>query len=142
MTGLRPVILRPGFITREMIEGVIGTPGDEAIPEASEVSGDIVPKAPGMKYRHYAPVADLTVVRGDEEEVEKKIDEWLEGLGYVREGSYYRHIAEEEQHKTIALFCHFGISMAVLGILTDCSPLVLWHRNLLYCLSLTKITEW
>ncbi len=75
MTGLRPVILRPGFITREMIEGVIGTPGDEAIPEASEVSGDIVPKAPGMKYRHYAPEADLTVVRGDEEEVEKKIDE-------------------------------------------------------------------
>ncbi len=75
ITGLRPVILRPGFITREMIEDVIGTPGDEAIPEASEVSGDSVPRAPGMKYRHYAPKAELTVVKGDEEEVEKMIDE-------------------------------------------------------------------
>ena len=47
--------------------------------------------------------------------IEKKIDEWLEGLGYVREGSYYRHIAEEEQHKTIALFCHGGSSCAAMG---------------------------
>ena len=75
VTGSIPVILRPGFITREMIEEVIGNPGDEAIREASEVPGDETPRAPGMKYRHYAPEGELTVVRGDEEEVERKIDE-------------------------------------------------------------------
>lgn len=75
MTGLRPVILRPGFITKEMIEEVIGTFGDEGIPEAGITPDDEAPKAPGMKYRHYAPEAELTVVRGDEEEARIKIDE-------------------------------------------------------------------
>ena len=75
MTGLRPVILRPGFITAEMIEEVIGAPGDEGIQEYSPVSADEAPKAPGMKYRHYAPEAELTVVRGDEKQVASKINE-------------------------------------------------------------------
>ena len=75
ITGVRPVILRPGFITREMIEEIIGGEGDEPIRSAGEASDDETPRAPGMKYRHYAPKAELTVVRGDEDEVEKKIDE-------------------------------------------------------------------
>lgn len=33
------------------------------------------PKAPGMKYRHYAPKADLAIVEGPEEAVVKKINE-------------------------------------------------------------------
>ena len=36
-------------------------------------------------------------------------------------------------------FCHFGISMAVLGVLTDCSPLELWHRTLTLTSSLTEL---
>ncbi len=75
ITGVRPVILRPGFITGEMIKEIIGEEGDEPIRSASETGDDETPKAPGMKYRHYAPEAELTVVRGDEEEVERKIDE-------------------------------------------------------------------
>ncbi|MBO4395119.1 MAG: threonylcarbamoyl-AMP synthase [Eubacterium sp.] len=75
VTGARPVILRPGFITKEMIGEVIGVSDDEIIQEASMVTGDTAPRAPGMKYRHYAPEAELTVVRGDEEEVPRKIDE-------------------------------------------------------------------
>ena len=39
---------------------------------------------------------------------------------------------------TIALFCHFGISMAVISCLTDIPPMVLWHRTL--CLP-TSVTE-
>ena len=75
MTALRPVILRPGFITAQMIEDVIGGAGDDGIPEYSSVSGDQSPKAPGMKYRHYAPEAELTVVRGDDAQVCSKINE-------------------------------------------------------------------
>lgn len=68
-----PVILRPGFITKEMIERVIGQvrtdPGMNADDPAAR------PKAPGMKYRHYAPKADLTVVRGNREAVVEKINQ-------------------------------------------------------------------
>lgn len=63
MTVEPPMILRPGAITAEMIEQVIG---DVAIDET--VLGnesDKAPKAPGMKYRHYAPKAKLMIVEGN-----------------------------------------------------------------------------
>ena len=53
-----PMILRPGFITYEMVK--------EIVPDA---------KAPGMKYRHYAPSADYTIYKGDEVKVAEKIIE-------------------------------------------------------------------
>ena len=59
----KPVILRPGAITKAMMEAVIGPlEVDQAVLQAD--SG-IKPKAPGMKYRHYAPKAPVTVVKGD-----------------------------------------------------------------------------
>ncbi len=76
VTGLRPVILRPGFITKEMIEEVIGKDSDvEAVIDSSDDSVTQAPKAPGMKYKHYSPEAQVTVVRGDEAQVEEKINE-------------------------------------------------------------------
>ena len=47
--------------------------------------------------------------------VEKGIDEWLSTFGYVRNGLYYDHIVEEEEHKTVAVFCHGGSSSAAIG---------------------------
>ena len=62
-----PVILRPGAVTKEMMEAVIGPlEVDKAI--IAPDSG-VKPKAPGMKYRHYAPRADLAVVEGSTEAV-------------------------------------------------------------------------
>ena len=67
-----PVILRPGFITRQMLEETVGKMDvDKAI--ISPDSG-IRPKAPGMKYRHYAPRAELTVVEGDMAAVVERIN--------------------------------------------------------------------
>lgn len=63
----KPVILRPGVITKAMMESVIG-PLDVDQAVISPDSG-IKPKAPGMKYRHYAPKAELTVVEGETEAV-------------------------------------------------------------------------
>ena len=63
----KPVILRPGVITKAMMEMVIG-PLDVDQAVISPDSG-IKPKAPGMKYRHYAPKAELTVVEGETEAV-------------------------------------------------------------------------
>ena len=72
VTVAPPMILRPGFITYEMIKEVINDiQVDKAIfmkPEAG-----LKPKAPGMKYRHYAPAADYKIYRGDAEEVAKTI---------------------------------------------------------------------
>ncbi len=62
-----PQILRPGYITREMLEQVLGQVDvDAAILEGG---GDLVPKAPGMKYRHYAPQGDLIILSGEESKV-------------------------------------------------------------------------
>ncbi|MBR2852719.1 MAG: histidine phosphatase family protein [Clostridia bacterium] len=47
--------------------------------------------------------------------VEKGIDEWLENLGYRREGYYYRCIRENDAQKTVALFSHGGSSCAAMG---------------------------
>ena len=67
-----PVILRPGSVTREMLEGVLGKVGvDRAILEGN--SGQ-APKAPGMKYRHYAPKGELTIINGRQENVVKEIN--------------------------------------------------------------------
>ncbi len=63
MTVSPPMILRPGAITDEMLEKVIG-PVDVDRSILSEDSTR-APKAPGMKYRHYAPKARLVIVEGD-----------------------------------------------------------------------------
>lgn len=63
----RPVILRPGVITKAMMEAVIGPMETDQAMIAPD-SG-IKPKAPGMKYRHYAPKAELTIVEGEMEAV-------------------------------------------------------------------------
>ncbi len=63
MTGETPTILRPGYITKEMLEEVIGPVlYDDALSDP-----DMRPKAPGMKYTHYAPKGELTIVACSDE---------------------------------------------------------------------------
>lgn len=72
VSGEIPMILRPGAITKEMLEEVVGTVEiDKAI--LSEDSKE-KPKAPGMKYRHYAPKAELVVVEGSTDKVVREIN--------------------------------------------------------------------
>lgn len=66
-----PTILRPGFITKEMLEEVVG---EVQIDKGLEADAKTPPKAPGMKYRHYAPKAELLIVEGAEDAVIKKIN--------------------------------------------------------------------
>ncbi len=67
-----PTILRPGYINQEMLEEAVGrVEMDRAlISEDSSVR----PKAPGMKYRHYAPRAELIIVEGEEHCVRDQIN--------------------------------------------------------------------
>ncbi len=73
-TGDIATILRPGGITYEMIENVLGhVTIDPAIGHALK-EGEL-PKAPGMKYTHYSPNADVIIVKGEENVVIDKINE-------------------------------------------------------------------
>lgn len=67
-----PTILRPGYITKEMIREVIGEIRID--PGLSGADQSVRPKAPGMKYRHYAPKAELILVKGQETEVVENIN--------------------------------------------------------------------
>ena len=73
VTSEIPMVLRPGYITMEMLEKVVGKVGiDKAI--TGPVSPDVKPKAPGMKYKHYAPKAELTMFKGELKNVVEHIN--------------------------------------------------------------------
>lgn len=72
LTGERPVILRHGYIDKAMIERVTG-------PVDVETVATEKPRAPGMKYRHYAPKGELTLVSGKAEKAARKILELSAG---------------------------------------------------------------
>ncbi|MCM1048405.1 MAG: L-threonylcarbamoyladenylate synthase [Clostridiales bacterium] len=73
MTLEEPMILRPGYITKEMLEEVLQSVSEDKTMMLSD-SGQ-APKAPGMKYRHYAPKGDLTIIEGEEKRVVEYINE-------------------------------------------------------------------
>lgn len=70
----KPVLLRPGAVTQDMIEDIVGEIDvDPAV--YSKPDGNIVPKAPGMKYKHYSPSAKVILVSGSMENVISTINE-------------------------------------------------------------------
>lgn len=94
MTVIPPQVLRPGYITEEMLSAALGSKvaRDETI--LRDDSGQ-APKAPGMKYRHYAPKGDLTIVEGVQERVTAYINE--KSKTAMAKGEKVGIIATEEQ---------------------------------------------
>lgn len=77
MSVVPPVILRPGAVSIHDLEPIIG----KVLINSHKVGANEVPKAPGMKYKHYAPNAQVVIVR-DPADFAKAID-WAEGKGPV-----------------------------------------------------------
>ena len=84
LSGEAPTILRPGMLTPEQIQKVIGIPVkfDPALfsrkpwEESSETENEKkqpAPKSPGMKYRHYAPKAEMIILKGEGAALEKSM---------------------------------------------------------------------
>lgn len=73
LTESVPMVLRPGYITKEMLEDVIGQVRMD--PGIIAENSDKKPKAPGMKYKHYAPKAEMILVEGDIRQVIEKINQ-------------------------------------------------------------------
>lgn len=73
LTEPTPMVLRPGYITPEMLSKVLG---EEVIIDPGIIAADDTrkPKAPGMKYKHYAPKADMVIVDGPQAAVIEKIN--------------------------------------------------------------------
>lgn len=65
LTSEVPTILRPGYITKSMLEQVIGPVTVDAAILSKNQDKNLRPKAPGMKYKHYAPKGDLTICEGE-----------------------------------------------------------------------------
>lgn len=82
LSGERPLILRPGAISLNMIR--------EYLPDvAYGGGGENVPKSPGMKYKHYAPKAKVIVVKGDIGNEISKYDGKVAVIDYEDKASYY-----------------------------------------------------
>lgn len=76
MTVTPPMILRPGAVTKEMLEELIGEVAEDVT--TYEPDSKVKPKAPGMKYRHYAPRAELSIVEGNMDQVVDAINRMAE----------------------------------------------------------------
>lgn len=71
-----PLVLRPGGITLEMLREIDSNINiDPAIMKKPEPN--LKPKAPGMKYRHYAPKAKVTIISGNQKNTIEKIKEMV-----------------------------------------------------------------
>ena len=93
LSGDHPVLLRPGAVTVPMLEKILGPV--ELDPVLTKPLGpDIHPKAPGMKYRHYAPKAEMILVEAEDcgETGENAGEEEDSTMRVVRE---IRRLAEE-----------------------------------------------
>ncbi len=79
LTEDEPVILRPGFINKKMLQEVLG----RVEVDSTLITPDsgIAPKAPGMKYRHYAPKGELVIIEGERDKVVSEINR---AAGYNR----------------------------------------------------------
>lgn len=75
LTSETPMILRPGSITKEDLESVLGKV--ELDPSLAKKEDNKKAKAPGMKYTHYSPDADVFIVSGSKEDVFNKVNELI-----------------------------------------------------------------
>lgn len=119
-----PTILRPGYLNQERLSEILGEVRID--PGIMSEDSKVRPKAPGMRYRHYAPKAQLIVVEGSTDRVVDKINELASKL--QKEDSMVGIICTDE---TIGRYGDFvkksigrrtdeeGIARHLYGILRD-----------------------
>ena len=87
-----PIILRPGVITKEMIEKVLGKKVEIAKAVTEGVKKEEKVLSPGMKYKHYAPNADVIILKGSLEKYAKYVNEHKE------DGTFALCFDDEQQY--------------------------------------------
>lgn len=87
-----PIILRPGVITKEMIEKVLGKKVEIAKAVTEGIKKDEKVLSPGMKYKHYAPNANVIILKGSLEKYSKYVNEHKE------DGTFALCFDDEQQY--------------------------------------------
>lgn len=129
LTESVPMVLRPGYITREMLSEALGK---EVIIDPGIIAADDTtkPKAPGMKYKHYAPKADMIIIDGERSSVVAKINDFTKEAR--AEGKKVAVIATEEtkeEYQADVILCigkredENSIAKHMYKILRDCDML-------------------
>ena len=147
MSTDHPTLLRPGAITLKDLEEVLSEkPEVDPTLLGKKMEDGFVPKAPGMKYRHYAPRAEMILFRArkaenadrriaeailrfleEREEQQEKQEESQEERRKVSELSKVAILCAEETKKEYASFCaEKGILLKVLGKREE--PLSMTHN--------------
>ncbi len=94
-----PIILRPGVITKEQMELVLGHNVEIAKEVLNGVNKDSKVLSPGMKYKHYSPNADITIVKGT-------LDNFAKYVNGIKDNDVYIMCFDGENEK----FVHPSIS--------------------------------
>ncbi|MBO4695816.1 MAG: threonylcarbamoyl-AMP synthase [Lachnospiraceae bacterium] len=94
LTGEKPLILRPGYITLEDVREILPDAEYDPAVLRRERNDNIVAKAPGMKYRHYAPKGQLTIFEGNLEDVVNAV--YREAVLKQKQGFKTAVLASEE----------------------------------------------
>ena len=74
VTGEHPMLLRPGYVTKEQMEAVLGEEVLVSPAILEKLKDGEVARSPGMKYKHYAPKADVTLLDGTFEQFKAYVD--------------------------------------------------------------------
>lgn len=78
VTGEHPMLLRPGYVTKEQMEAVLGEEVLVSPAILEKLKDGEVARSPGMKYKHYAPKAQVTILRGDFAKYKEFIKQYTE----------------------------------------------------------------
>lgn len=74
VVGEAPILLRPGYITKEQMETVLGEPVQVSAAIMEKLKEGEVARSPGMKYKHYAPRAQVIILRGEFENFRRYVE--------------------------------------------------------------------
>lgn len=114
-----PMVLRPGAITMEMLRKVLPDIVEDPTAAAGKsIPANVKPKAPGMKYRHYAPKGHLIVT----DQSAAQIKEWMEADMKERPGENFGLIVSTEmadELKELGLIPNDKITVLILGSRSD-----------------------
>jgi L-threonylcarbamoyladenylate synthase len=89
VTTEHPIILRPGYITKKMIEKVLDT---KVMDSFEHINDDTTPKAPGMKYRHYAPKGTVILLDGTAKNIIDFINKQPSTTAFIGSDELIRYI--------------------------------------------------
>lgn len=92
MTTHQPTILRPGAITKSMIETILNK---SVIDETDVKSDEEAPKAPGMKYKHYAPKGRVTLLKGTHKQIIEHIRQMNQPIGVIGSNELCKELSSE-----------------------------------------------